>query len=65
MVVLETEPVETETQEELELLEETQPRVEEKIESKSWIGMVMIAGVLTFLLAGAMIFRGMSRKGRY
>ena len=68
VVVLETEQSETaeETTEEiLELLQETEPVVEEKVKSKSWIGLVMIAGVLTFLLAGAMIFRSMSRKGRY
>ena len=30
----------------------------------SWIGLVMIVGVITMLLAGAMIFRG-SRRNRY
>ena len=49
----------------LELLEETEPVEEEKIESKSWIGLVLIAGTLTFLLVGALIFRIMSRKNRY
>lgn len=66
--VVATEPLETAPQtEELDLLTQTEPvpEVEEKIESKSWIGLVMIAGVLTFLLAGAMIFRSVSRKGRY
>ncbi len=47
----------------LEFEEETEPVVSEQVESKSWIGMVMIAGVLTFLLAGAMIFRSVSHKG--
>ncbi len=43
--------------------EETAPEaVVEKV-GGSWIGMVMIAGVLTFLIAGAMIFRSISRKG--
>ena len=37
----------------------------EKVGGDGWIGMVIIAGVLTMLLAGAMIFRGVSRKGRY
>ena len=62
-----TEPVVTEEPEEvLDLLTEaTEPVIEEKVESKSWIGLVMIAGVLTFLLAGAMIFRSVSRKNRY
>ena len=41
---VETEP--TETQAELELLNPTEPEEEEKIESKSWIGLVLIAGVL-------------------
>lgn len=63
-VAVATEPETTEP--ELDLLTQTEPpEVEEKIESKSWIGLVMIAGVLTFLLAGAMIVRGISRKGRY
>ena len=61
----ETEPAVTEPEEVLELLDETQPVIEEEIESKSWIGLVMIAGTLTFLLAGAMIFRSVSRKNRY
>ena len=30
----------------------------------SWIGLVMIVGVITMLLAGTMIFRG-SRRNRY
>jgi len=35
----------------------------ETLEGKSWIGLVMIAGVITFLLSGAMIFRSVSKKG--
>jgi len=54
-----------ETEAELDLLAETEPVEKEEIESKSWIGLVLIAGVLTFLLAGALIFRIMSRRGRY
>ena len=34
------------------------------LSGSSWIGLVMIAGVITFLLAGAMIFRG-NRRNRY
>ena len=61
-----TEPEETVREEEtLDLLTATEPPVEEKIESKSWIGLVLIAGVLTFLLVGALIFRIVSRRGRY
>ena len=44
---------------------ENQPVVTEAVKSRSWIGLVMIAGVLTFLLAGAMIFRSVSGKNRY
>ena len=67
VVVLETEPAETETKEPLDLLNPTEPEPEirETVESKSWIGLVLIAGVLTFLLIGALIFRGMSRRNRY
>lgn len=35
----------------------------ESLEGKSWIGLVMIVGVLTFLISGAMIFRSVSKKG--
>lgn len=45
--------------------EETEPEtVAEKVGGNGWIGMVMIAGVLTFLLSGAMIFRSVSRRNR-
>lgn len=47
----ETEPVPT---------EEPEP---EKPGGKSWIGLVMIAGVITFLVSGAMIFRSATKKG--
>ena len=47
-----------------ETTEETKPAtVAEKVGGDGWIGMVMIAGVLTFLLAGTMIFRSISHKG--
>lgn len=47
-----------------ETAEETQPESPaESLGEKSWIGIVMIVGVLTFLIAGAVIFRVLSRKG--
>ena len=49
-----------------ETTEETQaPEIleEEKPESKSWIGLVLIAGVLTFFIGGALIFKLASRRG--
>jgi len=54
----------TETSLMLEFEEETiPPDPVDEVGSKSWIGMVMIAGVLTFLISGAMIFRSVSRRG--
>ena len=49
--------------------EPTEPEEEEEkkipfLSGNSWIGLVMIAGVLTALLAGAMIFKG-SRRNRF
>ena len=64
-VMAQEEETPAETEPELDLLAETEPVAKKEIESKSWIGLVMIAGVLTFLLAGAMIFRSVSRKKRY
>lgn len=59
------------TEEMLDLFsEETEPVEEEEqrkipfLSGNSWIGLVMIAGVLTVLLAGAMIFRA-GRRNRY
>lgn len=59
------------TEEKLNLFTEaTEPVEEEPVQKKSflsggsWVGLVMIAGVITVLLAGTMIFRG-SRRNRY
>ncbi len=43
--------------------EPAEPDPMEDLGSKSWIGLVMIAGVLSFLILGAIIFRVASRKG--
>ena len=54
----------TEAEETVEATEETEPEtVVEKVGGDGWIGMVMIAAVITFLLSGAMIFRSLSHKG--
>ena len=46
--------------------ETTEPDAEEKKEeSKGWIGIAMVAGVLTMLLAGAMIVRGIGRRNQF
>lgn len=63
-----TEATTEETTEEtiVETTEETEPADPvKKVGGDGWIGMVIVAGVLTMLLAGAMIFRGISRRGRY
>ena len=72
-----TEPTEVteETTEATEATEETEPTVEETGETepmdpetlagKSWIGVVIIAGILTLLVVGALIFRASSRGGKY
>ena len=44
---------------------ETVPAVEEKTESKSWIGMVIIGAVALFLLLGMIIVKATSRRGKY
>lgn len=44
--------------------EPTEEPLVKKPRSSSWMGLVMIVGVITFLLAGAMIFRS-SRRDRY
>lgn len=62
-----TVPATEETVETTELELFTEPTEEaepvEKLKSNSWIGLVMIGGVLTFLISGAMIFRSVSHKG--
>ena len=63
-----TEATTEETTEETtqETTEETEPvDPVRKVGGDGWIGMVIVAGVLTMLLAGAMIFRSISRRGRY
>lgn len=60
-------PVET-TEDHFLFTQATEPPAEEPKGpvSSSWIGLVMIAAVLTFLLSGAMIFRSTrNRGGRY
>ncbi len=42
---------------------ETVDDVAEVIENNGWMGMVLIAGVLTFLIIGTLTFRILSRKG--
>lgn len=44
-------------------MEEPAEEIVEDLGTKSWIGIVMIAGVITFLLIGALIFRSASKKG--
>lgn len=58
-----TEAVETTEWDPFTQPTEAEESVEEKLRGNSWIGIVMIAGVLTFLLAGAMIFRSVKHKG--
>lgn len=68
------EPTEEETEAPTETEVPTEPEtgateptdleeVAETLEGKSWIGLVMIAGVITFLISGAMIFRAATKKG--
>lgn len=38
---------------------------EKKKENQGWIGIAMVAGVLTMLLAGAMIVRGVGRRNQF
>ena len=61
-----TEEVTTEETTEAATTETTEPDAEEKKkESKGWIGIAMVAGVLTMLLAGAMIVRGIGRRNQF
>ena len=68
----ETEVTEPETQAPTQAPAETEdapteePSEEEDfLAGKSWIGIVIIAGVLTVLIAGALIFRTSGRGGKY
>ena len=47
-----------------ETTEETEPEtVVQKVGGDGWIGVVLIAAVLTLLLIGALVFRNASHKG--
>lgn len=41
----------------------TEPLRQENLTGKSWIGLAIIGGVLTFVLIGALVIRSASRKG--
>ena len=58
------EPTEAETLP-TEIVEETRPEEESFLAGKSWIALVIIAGILTLLIAGALIVRGSGRGGKY
>lgn len=62
-----TEPQTQPTQEETVPAWMTEPAAEEddpqNLGGKSWIGIVLIAGVITFLLVGALIFRSATKRG--
>ncbi len=60
-----TEPVATTqaTEPVPETTEEKELDVVEEVSNNGWIGMVIIAGVFTFLIVGSLIFRSASRKG--
>lgn len=60
-----TEATEEETEPTTEATEETEPVDPETLAGKSWIGVVIVAGVLTLLVVGALIFRASSRGGKY
>lgn len=64
-----TEPVEEFTGPDWrEEMEQTEPveRAEKSLNSRSWIGLALIIGVLTFVVAGALVVRSMKHKdGRY
>lgn len=44
---------------------ETEPEDGNFLAGKSWIGIVIVAGILTLLIAGALIVRASSRGGKY
>lgn len=57
-------PPTTQAAETTEAPTETEPvTVAEKVGGDGWIGMVLIAAVLTLLLVGALVFRGARHKG--
>lgn len=60
-----TMPEETEAETVAAAEETEEPAAEEEngLEGKSWIGLVLIAGVLTFFIVGALIFKIASRRG--
>lgn len=58
------EPTEAETLP-TETVEETRPEEESFLAGKSWIALVIIAGILTLLIAGALIVRRSGRGGKY
>lgn len=60
-----TEAVETtaQTTEAVETTQAEEEDVMEKVGGDGWIGLVIIAGVFTFLIVGALIFRSASHKG--
>ena len=60
----ETEPAQVTEPAALPAEPEEPQEPEQLLGEKSWIGIVMIVGVLTFLIAGAVIFRVMNRGSR-
>ena len=60
-----TVPATPETLPAPEIPEATAPVADEKPQSKSWIGMVIIAAVAAFILLGMILVRAGSRRGRY
>lgn len=58
------EPAEEETLP-TEEVEETEPEEKGFLAGKSWIGIVIIAGLLTLLIIGALIVRSSGRGGKY
>ena len=63
-----TEMTEEPTEEETlptEEVEETEPEEKGFLAGKSWIGIVIIAGLLTLLIIGALIVRSSGRGGKY
>jgi len=59
----ETEPRPTREETRPVWQEELPEEEPDELAGKSWIGIVMIAGVITFLILGALIFRGATKKG--